>query len=239
MERVKKILKEYNIADADLKISKMTEYMEGTLEWNNKVNITAITNKEEFVEKHYVDSLSGMICPEFADAKNIMDVGSGGGFPAVPLAITFPEKQFTLLDSSAKRMNIVRGLTEELEIENVITVHGRAEDYGREAEFREIFDLCISRAVANMSTLSEYCLPFVKVDGSFIAYKGEGAETELESAKNALEILGGTVSAIYCMEETPFYSEGCKDHRLLVISKISPTPDKYPRLGAKPVKRPL
>ena len=239
MDRIKKIFEEYRIEDADLKIAKLEKYMAAILEWNNKVNITAITNPEEFVEKHYADSLSGLMSPELILAGKIMDIGSGGGFPGIPLAITFPEKEFTLLDSSAKRMNIVAEVAAELGIDNAGTVHGRAEDFGKDPEYRESYDLCVSRAVANMSTLAEYCLPFVKVDGAFIAFKGEGAEEELKSAEKALETLGGKLDKVVGTEGTPFYSEDCKAHKIVVIKKESPTPDKYPRGNNKPSKRPL
>ncbi|MGN0715407.1 MAG: 16S rRNA (guanine(527)-N(7))-methyltransferase RsmG, partial [Anaerovoracaceae bacterium] len=140
-------------------------YMEGVLSWNEKVNLTAITERDEFMIKHFLDSVLCCGFPEFQSAKKIIDVGTGGGFPGVPLAVVSPDKQFILMDSLKKRLNIIDELTSSIGIRNVSTVHARAEELGRNKEHREQYDLCVSRAVANLATLSEYCLPFIRQGG--------------------------------------------------------------------------
>ena len=147
----------------DEKIETLLGYMKGVLLWNDKVNLTNILNENDFVKKHYIDSLSICSENEFLEAEHIIDVGTGGGFPGIPLAICYPEKKFTLLDSLKKRLKIVDELCMKLEIKNVKTVHNRAEDLGRDAMYREQFDLCVSRAVANLTSLSELCLPLIKI----------------------------------------------------------------------------
>ena len=172
MNDLKILMDKLNIADADAKTDTLKQYMEAVLQWNEKVNLTAITDREEFVQKHLVDSLLCAETLEFTESSSICDVGTGGGFPGVPLAVCYTEKEFVLMDSLAKRIKIVQHICDELGIKNVRAVHGRAEDLAREADYREAFDLCVSRAVANMRVLSEYCIPFVRVGGTFIAYKG-------------------------------------------------------------------
>ena len=192
MEKLRKFLEQLNIKNVDAKIVTLEKYMNEILEWNEKVNLTAIKSREEFIQKHYIDSLLCASADEFTNAKNIIDVGTGGGFPGVPLAVCFPEKKFILMDSLAKRLKIVDEICVKLDIKNVKTLHGRAEDLGRRKDFREHFDVCVSRAVANMSTLSEYCLPFVKLGGCFIAYKGTDCESELSDALKAVSAWGQT-----------------------------------------------
>ena len=152
-------------------MEKLMGYMHGIISWNEKVNLTNLTEEDEFIEKHYIDSLLLWNSESFKKADKIIDVGTGGGFPGVPLAILYPEKEFVLLDSLKKRLNIIDSLTDELGINNVITFHGRAEDAAKKKDMREAFDLCVSRAVANLTSLSELCIPFVKVGGYFVAYK--------------------------------------------------------------------
>ena len=163
IEQLKNVLESMGISYDDKKGEQYAGYMEGILEWNQHVNLTAIRDRDEFIEKHYIDSLLCAGSPEFQRSGTIIDVGTGGGFPGIPLAIAFPEKQFTLMDSLNKRIKIIQQLCEELGIHNVTAIHGRAEELGRKKHLRESFDVCVSRAVANMSTLSEYCLPFVTV----------------------------------------------------------------------------
>ena len=213
----------------------LEKYMEGILAWNEKVNLTNITDPAEFRIKHNADSLMCVDFPEFLDAETVIDVGTGGGFPGIPLAVYAPEKQFTLLDSLNKRLKIIDELAGELGIKNITLVHGRAEDAARAKEHREKYDLCVSRAVSNLATLSEYCLPFIKVGGYLLAYKGPGAEEEVKEAAKALKILGGSLVDI---RETSMEEYGL-DHRILVIKKVRNTPKAYPRKAGTPLKEPL
>ena len=209
--------------------------MEGILAWNEKVNLTNITDPAEFRIKHNADSLMCVDFPEFLDAETVIDVGTGGGFPGIPLAVYAPEKQFILLDSLNKRLKIIDELAGELGIKNITLVHGRAEDAARAKEHREKYDLCVSRAVSNLATLSEYCLPFIKVGGYLLAYKGPGAEEEVKEAAKALKTLGGSLVDI---RETSMEEYGL-DHRILVIKKVRNTPKAYPRKAGTPLKEPL
>ena len=213
----------------------LEKYMEGILAWNEKVNLTNITDPAEFRIKHNADSLMCVDFPEFAEAETVIDVGTGGGFPGIPLAVYAPEKHFTLLDSLNKRLKIIDELAGELGIKNITLVHGRAEDAARAKEHREKYDLCVSRAVSNLATLSEYCLPFIKVGGYLLAYKGPGAEEEVKEAAKALKTLGGSLVDI---RETSMEEYGL-DHRILVIKKVRNTPKAYPRKAGTPLKEPL
>lgn len=223
------------VEHSDRKQEQLTGYMEEILRLNESVNLTAITDRREFIQKHYADSLLCAELGEFRSAGTVIDVGTGGGFPGVPLAIAFPEKQFTLIDSLNKRIKIVNELCEKLGIANVTAIHGRAEELARKKELREAFDLCVSRAVANMSTLAEYCLPFVKTGGSFIAYKGPDCDDEIREAQRAIDLLGGRLAGDVRPggEDMPF------DHRLIIIQKEKNTPSKFPRKAGKPSKEPL
>ena len=214
---------------------KLEKYMEGILSWNEKVNLTNITDPAEFRIKHNADSLMCVNFPEFQSAKNIIDVGTGGGFPGIPLAVYAPDKHFTLLDSLNKRLRIIDELAGGLDITNITLVHGRAEDVARNREHREKYDLCVSRAVSNLATLSEYCLPFIKVGGYLLAYKGPGADQEVKDAEKALKTLGGSLVDI---RETTMEEYGL-DHRILVIEKVRNTPKAYPRKAGTPLKEPL
>ena len=214
---------------------KLEKYMEGIHSWNEKVNLTNITDPAEFRIKHNADSLMCVDFPEFRSAKNVIDVGTGGGFPGIPLAVYAPDKNFTLLDSLNKRLKIIDELAGSLDISNITLVHGRAEDIAKTKEHREKYDLCVSRAVSNLATLSEYCLPFIKVGGYLLAYKGPGAEQEAEDAAKALKILGGRLVGI---RETTMEEYGL-DHRILVIEKVRNTPKTYPRKAGTPLKEPL
>ena len=213
----------------------LEKYMEGILAWNEKVNLTNITDPAEFRIKHNADSLMCVDFPEFLEAETVIDVGTGGGFPGIPLAVYATEKQFTLLDSLNKRLKIIDELAGELGIKNITLVHGRAEDAARAKEHREKYDLCVSRAVSNLATLSEYCLPFIKVGGYLLAYKGPGAEEEVKEAAKALKTLGGSLVDI---RETSMEEYGL-DHRILVIKKVRNTPKAYPRKAGTPLKEPL
>ena len=206
--------------------NKLTEYI---LDWNEKINVTAIRDKDEFYKKNIEDSLA--ICGrlEIENAKKILDMGTGGGFPGLPLAIKYPDKEFVLMDAVAKKLKVIDDVAQKLGVSNVTTVHSRAEDYVS----RETFDLVVSRAVANMSTLSEYCLPFVKLGGFFVAYKTKDALEEIKAAENAIKILGGGQIRI---EDN---GEDDNEHIFVIIEKIKPTPSKYPRKAGTPKNQPL
>ena len=227
---IAKILEEYNIECDSYKEEKLQGYMEKLLKWNESINLTAIKDEEEFVIKHYADSLAVLDLVEYEDAEKIIDLGTGGGFPGIPLAIFSPEKKFTLVDSLGKRLKVIDDIAGELGIKNIKTVHGRAEDLGQDSKYREKFDLCVSRAVAELSTLCEYCLPFVKTEGYFIAYKSMEVREELENAESAAELLGGELEAVYETET---------DHSLVIIRKLMKTPKSYPRRAGTPSKKPL
>lgn len=215
-------------------LDKFMGYMEGILSWNEKVNLTNLTDREDFIKKHYIDSLLLWNSEILVNADRVIDVGTGGGFPGVPLAILYPEKEFVLLDSLKKRLNIIDDITEKLGIKNVTTCHERAEDAARKKEMREAFDLCVSRAVANMTSLAELCIPFVKTGGYFAAYKGPGVYEEIKEAEKAIEILGGDLVSITIPE-----GQHGNEHTIVTIKKISPTPAKYPRKAGDPIKKPL
>ena len=233
LDRLEDALEKLNI-NRKVDYDKFEKYMVGILEWNEKVNLTNITDHDEFIEKHYIDSIVIANQDEFIEADKIIDVGTGGGFPGVPLAILFPEKNFILLDSLNKRLKIINQLTNEIGINNVTTIHGRAEELAKKPELRESFDMCLSRAVANLTSLSELCIPFVKENGTFIAYKGPGINEELENAQKAIEILGGSISKI---EDVNINNN--MEHKLLFINKIRNTPKKYPRKPGEPIRNPI
>lgn len=203
------------------------------LEWNEKINVTAIRDRDDFIKKNVEDSLTVMERPEFADAGFIMDLGTGGGFPGLPLAVCNPDKEFILIDSVGKKLKVVSDVAEKLGLSNVKVIHTRAEDLASKPEYREGFDLVVSRAVANMSTLSEYCLPFVKTGGYFIAFKTAAAIDEINSAANAIRLLGGeglVISDNACPDD---------DHLFVIVKKVNPTSKKYPRKAGLPSKQPL
>lgn len=216
-------------------IDRFIRYYEILVEWNSFMNLTAITEFDEVCSKHFIDSISLFKVIDCTKDYSLIDVGTGAGFPGIPLKIAFPGLNIVLLDSLGKRVKFLNEVIEKLQLKNIEAIHGRAEDYARPELFREKFDICVSRAVANLSTLSEYCLPYVKVNGYFISYKSEKISEESLTAKNAIEILGGKV---YRQEE--FILPGSDIYRnLFMIQKIKPTPKKYPRKAGLPSKEPL
>lgn len=228
-------LEELGLSAAEGRLEKFESYMNGILEWNEKVNLTRITERDEFIVKHFLDSLVCCGYDEYANAEKIIDVGTGAGFPGVPLAIASPEKNFVLMDSLNKRLRIIDELCRASDIANVLTLHARAEELARNKEHREKYDLCVSRAVANMAVLAEYCLPFIRVGGYLLAYKGPEAEEEAAAAKHALKLLGGEVTEI----RTAALEKYDISHKIIVIKKIKNTVSKYPRKAGIPTKEPL
>ncbi len=204
-------------------------------EWNKKINLTAIKAPEEVVVKHFLDSLSLIPYVQWKRKMQILDVGAGAGFPGVPIKVARPETEIVLLDSLKKRIEFLNKLICELELSGISAVHGRAEDFGRRPDFREAFDLVVSRAVARLSVLVELCLPFVQVGGLFAAYKSTKAAVEINEARVAVTELGGKLS-----QQVEINLPGTAEKRtIVIIKKEKPTPEKYPRKAGVPEKRPL
>lgn len=180
----------------DRQLQQFHRFYEMLVEWNKVMNLTGITEYDEIVEKHFVDSLSIVNIFELERINRVLDVGTGAGFPGIPIKIVFPHLEVVLLDSLNKRIKFLDAVIDELEIKKISTIHGRAEDFARKEEYREKFDLCVSRAVANLSTLSEYCLPYVKREGFFISYKSGNIEEEIEESKKAIQFLGGNIENV-------------------------------------------
>lgn len=210
-------------------LNKFEKYYKLLAEYNEKFNITAITEKEEVVYKHFIDSLYGA---EMFKCKKVIDVGSGGGFPSIPLKIFNDDLEMTLLEATGKKCEFLKTVCSELDLKNIKIINGRAEEYALKEEFREKFDYCSARAVARLNVLCEYCLPFVKKGGSFIAYKGD-AEEEIKESEKAIETLGGKIENILNKELL-----GAK-RTIIEIKKIKKTPEKYPRSNGKIRKNPL
>ncbi len=217
------------------KLEKFKKYKKLLLEWNNKINITAITDEQEVDIKHFLDSLTILKTESINNGDKIIDVGTGGGFPGIPLKIVNDKSEVVLLDSLNKRIKFLNEVINDLNLTDISSIHGRAEEYGRTEEYREKFDVVVSRAVASLNILSEYCLPFAKVGGLFIAMKSSQTEEEIIEAEHAINTLGGRIEKQLDVE-LPFI---CIVHRLIIIRKIKSTPVKYPRNPGKPKKNPL
>lgn len=215
--------------------NKFIKYMRLVQEWNEKINLTAIVEDEEFIKKHFIDCIKVFRSNELRNAKTVIDVGTGAGFPGLPIAIMAENIQVCLLDSLNKRINFLNTVVSELGLKNVTTIHSRAEDGARKKELREKFDVATSRAVANMAVLSEYCLPYVKVGGHFIALKGPAIEEELANSKNAIGTLGGKLSEVIELdiEDTDL------KHNIVIVDKIKNCSNTYPRKAGIISKKPL
>lgn len=228
-------LKEIGLSLTDRQYEQFDQYYEILVEWNKVMNLTGITEYEEVNEKHFLDSLSIVKSCDMTNVSSLIDVGTGAGFPGIPLKIVFPEIKVVLLDSLNKRIRFLNEVIAKLGLNGIETIHGRAEDFAKKADYREKFDLCVSRAVANLATLSEYCLPYVKVGGYFVPYKSEEVDEEVEQARNAAKILGGTIEEVYKfkLQETEI------GRSFIKIKKIKSTAKRYPRKAGLPAKEPL
>lgn len=235
LDKFKDGLSKFGLEFTDFQLNQFMQYYALLIEWNGFMNLTAITEFHEVCTKHFIDSLSLCKAIDCTKEISIIDVGTGAGFPGIPLKIAFPNLKITLLDSLGKRVQFLNEVIRELRLENIDAIHGRAEDFAKPDMFRERFDVCVSRAVANLSTLSEYCIPYVKVGGFFISYKSEKIAEEMVTAKNAVHLLGGEFS-----EQVEFVLPNSDIYRnLFVIKKVKATPKKYPRKAGLPSKEPL
>lgn len=230
-----KDLKAMNITLSNKQIEQFLIYYEMLVEWNEVMNLTAITEYEEVMKKHFLDSITLNQAFDVTKECTVIDVGCGAGFPGLALKIAYPNLKITLLDSLNKRINFLNAVIDKLGLTDIETVHGRAEDFAKAGKLRETFDVAVSRAVANLSTLSEYCLPYVKVGGYFIPYKSEKVRSEIEAAGKAFSILGGSLEKKieFTLPDTDYY------RNLLLIKKNKPTPNKYPRKAGLPSKEPI
>ncbi len=227
--------KELNIELDEEQIEKFIVYKELLQEWNQKINITSITEDKEVDIKHFIDSIIPLKTELFEGKLKVIDIGTGGGFPGIPLKIMNENLNMVLLDSTNKKIRFLDEVIEKLELKDIYAIHGRAEELGRNVDYREKYDIAISRAVASLNTLSEYALPFVNIGGHFISMKGPDVDEELNEGKKAIEILGGKVKFVEKIQipDTDIV------HSLIIIEKIKRTPTKYPRAGGKPKKQPL
>lgn len=232
---LEKAVSEYGVELSEKQLQQFQRYYELLIEWNEKINLTAITEPQEVAVKHFIDSVSAWDEKRFEGAKSIIDVGTGAGFPGIPLKIFQPQLKLVLLDSLNKRIKFLQTVVDELQLDNVECIHARAEEGAKNPKLRENFDIAVSRAVARLPVLAEYCIPFVKVGGTFAALKGMKFAEEAEEGKKALQILGGS-EPVSVEKKLP----GLDDKRAVIyVKKIKSTPKKYPRKAGTPDKDPL
>lgn len=228
-------LKEKGVQLSDKQLSQFERYYELLVEWNEKMNLTAITEKEEVYLKHFYDSVTAGFYFDFNQTISVCDVGAGAGFPAIPLKIVYPDIQLTVVDSLNKRIGFLQHVTDELGLENVSLHHDRAETFAQRPEFRQNFDLVMARAVARLSVLSELCLPLVKIGGHFLGMKGANLPEEVKEGEKAVKLLGGKIKDVHSfllpIEES--------DRNIVIIEKVKDTPKKFPRKPGTPNKSPI
>lgn len=235
MDRFAEELKKLGIVLTPGQREQFERYYELLVERNKVMNLTGITDYDEVNLKHFTDSLTIVRLNDMSKIHSMIDVGTGAGFPGIPIKIVFPHIKTALLDSLNKRLKFLNEVIEELGLKEIETLHGRAEDYAKKQEYRDKFELCVSRAVANLSTLSEYCLPFVKNGGSFVSYKSGESDEEIRQSETAVNILGGKIVKIdkFMLPDTDI------GRSLVKINKVKNTPGKYPRKAGVPAKEPL
>lgn len=230
-----KMLQEKGIELSPQQINQYEQYFHLLVEWNEKMNLTAITEKEDVYLKHFYDSVSAAFYYDFSKPLSLCDVGAGAGFPSIPIKIAFPHLQVTIVDSLNKRITFLENLAKELQLDGVTFIHDRAETFGQNKEYREQYDLVTARAVARLSVLSELCLPLVKVGGTFVAMKASHANDELEIGKKAIATLGGSLKETYSFLLPVEESE----RNIIIVEKVKSTPKKYPRKPGTPNKAPI
>lgn len=235
LEALKKGAALFDIELSEKQTEQFYRFYEQMVETNKYMNLTGITQLDEVIVKHFLDSLAVSKAVSMEKVKKIIDVGTGAGFPGIPLKIAYPDLEVCLLDSLKKRIGFLEEVCRENQLQKVETLHGRAEDYAKNPAYREKFDLCVSRAVANLATLAEYCLPYVEVGGYFVSYKSGNVDNERKEAEKAIEILGGKIKDViyFTLPETEI------ERSLVVIEKGKETPGKYPRKAGMPAKEPL
>lgn len=222
---------------SERQLMQFMRYYELLVDGNKKINLTAITEFDDVMMKHFADSAAFFTVVEPKPGQKLIDVGTGAGFPGIPIKILCPELKVTLLDSLNKRIRFLETVIEELKLENIEAVHMRAEDAGKDPGYREQYDYCVSRAVADLAVLSEYCVPLVKKNGIFLAYKSAGSEAEIQSSKNGIRKLNARITSIKDIELK--YGDNKIERKLIEIKKIDKTPEQYPRKAGIPSKRPL
>ncbi len=229
----KELFKKINIEITDEQFNKFSLYENLLLEWNERINLTAITEDKEIWIKHFIDSC--VINQYIKDSSKVIDVGTGAGFPGIPIKIINDSVELTLLDSLNKRISFLTTICNSLDLKNVYAIHGRAEDYANIIKYRETFDVATARAVSNLATLSEYCIPFVKAGGYFIAMKSGNIDDEIKEAQNSISILGGEVEDVIKYD---LLDLGIS-RSIVLIKKVKKTPSKYPRKAGIPLKEPI
>lgn len=228
-------IEDFGIEASDKMLADFQKYKEILVEWNQKMNLTGIEDEKEVFIKHFLDSISAVSKGYIKNGMSLIDVGTGAGFPGMPLRISLPDLKVTLLDSLNKRINFLQEVANQIDIDDIEFIHGRAEDFGKDENYRECFDIATARAVAGLPALMEFCVPFVKVGGHFVCLKGPNANLELEESKKAMEVLG-----IEYIEKIDIkLPEIDLDHNILVFKKVENTPSKYPRKAGKVTKNPI